>query len=413
MPGKRVLVCGAGAAGLTAAIFAAQSGAEVVILERTDKAGKKILMSGGTRCNVLPVRMDFSDYVTSSSPNRMKHIFRSWSLEDCQRWFTEEIGLKLACEEQSNKWFPKSNSAKEVRDLLLEKALGAGAEIIYQKPVVSVGKSDGKWKVSTGDGGVYPADAVIVCTGGFSIPTTGTDGLGHRFMKEAGHVTEPVYAALTPLTGSSERHKALSGISLDVQLDVYVNGKKTMTSNRSGFLFTHSGYSGPALLDVSHYAVKAFDLGDPLPEYRVNWTAESLETWESRLLGGSGTVISVLKSHIPARLAELLIEEAGLEGQTFAGLRKQERKKLLELLVNYKLPVSGHLGYKKAEVTGGGIPLEEINTATLESNLHPGLYLCGEILDVFGRIGGFNFYWAWVTGRLAGISAAMVSIGKV
>jgi len=418
---KHVIVAGAGAAGLTAAIFAAEAGARVTLLERTDKAGKKILMSGGTRCNVLPVHMEPDDYFTSSSPNLMKRIFRSWSLDACQRWFTHDLGLKLACEASSNKWFPESNSAKEVRDVLLDRALECGVRVVYNAPVNRVERAGDKWVVHTAPAAVtkkgtpggapdqWAADALIIATGGLSIPTTGTDGMGHRFLARAGHKTSPVYAALTPLTGSDSAHKDLAGVSLDVHLSVYRDGRKVMESNRSGFLFTHRGYSGPAVLDVSHFQVQAMEQGLPLPEYRVNWDGASRETWEKRLLEGRGHVASVLKNHLPNRLADALCREAGVTGRNCAELSRDDRKKLLHLLTEYPLKVSGHEGYKKAEVTGGGVPLEEINTATLESSIHPGLFLCGEILDVFGRIGGFNFYWAWVTGRLAGLSAAKIS----
>ncbi|MCA1803518.1 MAG: aminoacetone oxidase family FAD-binding enzyme [Rhodothermaceae bacterium] len=419
---RHVLIVGAGAAGLTAAIFAAGASARVTLLERTDKAGKKILMSGGTRCNVLPVTMELSDYFTGSSPNLMKRIFRSWSLGACQRWFTEDLGLKLACETSSNKWFPESNSAMEVRDVLLNKALESGVNVVYNAPVDRIEHWDGKWVVRTAPRGLREAsgkgraeaveiqtmgyDALIIATGGLSVPSIGTDGMGHRFLAKAGHQAAPVYAALTPLTGSDAGHRELAGVSLDVQLSVYREGRKVAESNRSGFLFTHRGYSGPAVLDVSHFQVLAMEHGQPVPEYRVNWDGTGREAWEKRLLGGRGQVASVLKNHLPNRLADALSLEAGVTGRNCAELGRNDRKKLLQLLTEYPLKISGHEGYKKAEVTGGGVPLGEINTATLESSIHPQLYLCGEILDVFGRIGGFNFYWAWVTGRLAGMSAA-------
>lgn len=405
---KRIVVCGAGAAGLTAAIFAAETGADVTLLERTDKAGKKILMSGGTRCNVLPVIMQPGDYFTDSSPNRMKNIFRSWNLEACRRWFEEEVGLKLACESETNKWFPVSNSAKEVRNLLLDKALKNGVNIKYNQTVEHIQRQNNQWEAVTGSGTSHSGNVLIISTGGYSIPTTGTDGMGHRFLEKAGHTMHAVYPALTPLLCDNKAHQSLSGLSLNVQLDVYVDGRKAVSSNRNGFLFTHRGYSGPAVLDVSHFAVRALEFNSALPEYRVNWGAADRKTWEKRFNSGSGNVISVLAGYLPRRLAEVLSAECGLESRRIAELKKPERKLLLSRLTEYNLPVTGHEGYRKAEVTGGGVPLEEINTATLESSKLPGVFLCGEILDVFGRIGGFNFYWAWVTGRLAGIGAGKI-----
>ncbi len=405
---RHIVVCGAGAAGLTAAIFASGEGSRVTLLERTDKAGKKILMSGGTRCNVLPVKATLDDYHTGSSKNILKKIFKTWPVEDCHQWFSSEIGLKMACEEVSNKWFPESNSAKEVRDLLLKKAIDCGVEISYKSSVEAIEPVSGKWRITLKEKQALTADAIIVATGGLSIPTTGTDGIGHRFLAEAGHTTGPVYPALTPLTTGTQAHKELSGISSEVLLKVRVNGKELAEANRAGFLFTHRGYSGPAVLDLSHFSrpeyLKQFGKGAKAA-YSVNWTGESEAAWQSRM-EGKQTVSNMLKSHLPRRLADLLAGESGLGDQKTAELARKDRNRLLEILVRYPLPAIGDEGYRKAEVTGGGVPLSEIIPATLESRIHSGLYLCGEIMDVFGRIGGFNFYWAWVSGRLAGLSAA-------
>lgn len=399
-----LVICGAGAAGLTAAIYAAEAGARVTLLERTDKAGKKILMSGGTRCNVLPVSASLDDYHTSSSKNLLRRVFKSWSLTGCKDWFTDDIGLELACEADSNKWFPKSNSAKEVRNKLLRKAEAAGVKLRYKSGLKSLHQDGRGWRAGLEHGGSVEADAIIIATGGLSIPTTGTTGMGHDALAELGHTTGPVYPALTPLRTNFELHKALSGISLAASVEVFSSGKKQAESARSGFLFTHRGYSGPAVLDVSHHNRAELRSADDIT-YFINWESIPAKTWKSALQGG-GSIPAILRKHLPRRLAEALCEEAGLSDRHTHNLRAEERKRLLKLLTAYPLPVSGDEGYKKAEVTGGGIPLSEINTATMESKRLPGVYLCGEILDVFGRIGGFNFYWAWLSGRLAGMRAA-------
>ena len=406
---KYIVIAGAGAAGLTAAIFAAGAGAKVTLLERTNKAGKKILMSGGTRCNVLPVVASLDDYHTSSSKNLLKRIFKTWSVDDCMKWFTDDIGLKLACETESNKWFPESNSAKEVRDLMLQKAESMGVEVVYEAAIDKLlPKDGGRWLVNTEKAGEFEADAVIIATGGLSVPTIGTDGMGHVVLRQMGHKSGPVYPALTPLTADYQPHRDLSGLSLNVKVDVYNGGRKTTEANRSGFLFTHKGYSGPAVLDVSHFRhpeyVNITAEKNNTTSYLINWDGAEREEWDKRLVG-KGHVAGVLANFLPRRLAELITMEAGLEGRKVAEIKKNERKKLLKLLTAYPLPVTGDEGYRKAEVTGGGVPLDEINTATMESRKFPGLYLCGEIMDVFGRIGGFNFYWAWVSGRLAGMKA--------
>lgn len=407
MNNKRVLICGAGAAGLTAAIFAAENGADVSLLERTDKAGKKILMSGGTRCNVLPVIMKYDDYHTSSSTNRMKNIFKSWSLDRCLEWFKDDIGLEMDCEVETNKWFPKSNSAKEVRNLLVKKALAAGVKFYYNSALERLEKIDHFWRVHTNDNRFFDGDAVVIATGGLSVPTIGTDGMGHRALKSMGIDHTLLYAALTPLTTNDEDLTSLSGISLNVEIDVYIDNKKYTTATRNGFLFTHRGFSGPAVLDISHLAVMQIDQNMPLPEFRVNWNGMSREKWDHILQSEKGLVRNIVSKEIPTRLADLLCKRASISDNIYSyDLKKDKRKKLLTLLTQFQLPVTGHEGYKKAEVTGGGIPLESVDTSSLELNSLPGIYLCGEILDLFGRIGGFNFYWAWVTGRLSGLRAS-------
>lgn len=407
MSQKRVIICGAGAAGLTAAIFAAENGADVTLLERTDKAGKKILMSGGTRCNVLPVVMNYDDYHTSSSVNRMKNIFKSWSLNECLKWFQDDIGLEMDCEKETNKWFPKSNSAKEVRNLLVKKALATGVNFRYNSALERLERIDHHWRVHTRNGNRFDGDSIIIATGGLSIPTIGTDGMGHTALKQIGIGHSLLYAALTPLTTNDSELTSLAGISLNVEIDVYIDQKKHTTANRSGFLFTHRGFSGPAILDISHLAVKQIDQKKPLPEFRVNWNGMSREKWTELLLNEKALVRNLIAKELPTRLAELLCKRAGITEEFTYNLKKETRKNLLRLLTEFRLPVTGHEGYKKAEVTGGGIPLESVNTTSLELTSLPGIFVCGEILDLFGRIGGFNFYWAWVTGRLAGLNSSI------
>jgi predicted Rossmann fold flavoprotein len=178
-----------------------------------------------------------------------------------------------------------------------------------------------------------------------------------------------------------------------------------------GFLFTHHGYSGPAVLDVSHVVTRS--LPDAPATVRVRWTALDQDEWDAALRPeGRRTVGSVLRARLPERLALTLIERAAVNPtRTLAQLRREERLALIEALVRCPLPWTGHEGYRKAEVTGGGVSLAEVDPRTMESRRHPGLFLCGELLDAFGPIGGYNFLWAWVTGRAAGLGAARAGAG--
>jgi predicted Rossmann fold flavoprotein len=398
------IIVGAGAAGMTAAIFAANEkhlSDRILLLERTDKPGKKILMSGGTRCNVLPVSMSLNDYFTDSSQNLLKRIFKSWSVEECKNWFTDDLHLPLECEIETNKWFPVTNSAKDVRDALLKKVTLLNIDVRYDAQVTSLRKDDEFWNLETVSGKHFRCSNVIWATGGLSVPTIGTDGAGHQVLRALEIPLKPTYPALTPLTGTHPGEDNLSGVSLTVGLKT-----DTLSANREGFLFTHKGFSGPAVLDVSH-CVTRFVMGQvPKPDVKVNWTGEDTLTWHQRLSKGKSTVMSVLKEHMPNRLAEALLAGKPYSQSNVSELSKKDRNEVLLSLTEYPLSWSSHEGYRKAEVTGGGVPLEAIHTGSMEVKGYPGLFVCGEIMDVFGRIGGFNFYWAWVTGRLAGKAAA-------
>jgi predicted Rossmann fold flavoprotein len=239
-----------------------------------------------------------------------------------------------------------------------------------------------------------------------------------------GHAINPTYAALTPLTanplagtslGAGPRSATsgtpapapfghLAGVSLTVTISAR-DGERAATAT-GGFLFTHRGYSGPAVLDVSHVVVRA--LPERQADVRVCWAGLDEAAWVAALeAGGTRTALGTLRGPLPDRLAHALLDFARVDpARPLAQLRREERLRLVETLVRCPLPATGHEGYKKAEVTGGGVSLAEIDPKTMESRRRPGLFLCGEMLDAFGPIGGYNFLWAWVTGRAAGVGAA-------
>ncbi len=406
--GPPVVVIGAGAAGVMAAIFAAAGGAPTLLLERTRDGGRKILISGGGRCNVLPSRLDPALYFTGSSPNSLRKMLLSWRLADQRRFFEEEVGLRLVLEPETGKLFPETNRARDVRDGLLALAERRGARLRFGAYVVGVrpAAEGAPWRVLLEGGEAVEAARVVIATGGLSVPATGSDGTGMRIVRQLGHSLNETYAALTPLTAEPPVHAELAGVSLDVRMEAPLPKGKLETGG--GFLFTHRGYSGPSVLNVSHLCVRTAEEPGRRQPVSVQWTEIDAAGWERLLLERSpGTVGGLVRKHLPARLAEALVAEAGVdEGRTLSQLRREERAALVERLARYRLPWTGHEGYKKAEVTGGGVPLGEVVPRTLESRVVPGLHLCGEILDCFGPIGGYNFAWAWATGRAAGLGAA-------
>lgn len=436
-PISPIVVVGAGAAGLMAAIHAARAGdppGRVLVVESTRDGGRKILISGGGRCNVLPGELDEARFVTDSSPNTMKKMLRTWPLAEQRRFFEDELGIALRLERKTGKLFPASNRARDVRDALVAAARARGVGFLFETTIVAIeavpgadrGDSRGaplsRWLLRTRDGRVLQASSVVLATGGLSVPKTGSDGAGLAIARRLGHQVHPTYAALTPLVCEPARFRDLAGISLDVTLLAPGSGRAART--HGGFLFTHRGYSGPAVLDLSHLAVRSSEravvralpreaatsakasAAFPRQRILVQWSDLEREAWLAELAPRRASVLATVRAHLPARLAEALLAEAGVPpGRVLAELRSDERRRLVDALTQFELPWTGHEGYRTAEVTGGGVALSEVDPRTMESRRCPGLFLCGEMLDAFGPIGGYNFLWAWSTGRAAGLGA--------
>jgi predicted Rossmann fold flavoprotein len=407
---KRVVIVGAGAAGTMAAIFAAASGADATLVERTRDGGRKILISGGGRCNILPARVDESRFVTDSSPHTVRHILRTWPLREQIAFFEHDLQLPLVEESESAKLFPQSHNARDVRDKLFSYAHRQGVSFVTDTLVTGITPAGSGWLVQRHGNDPLEADAVVIATGGLSVPHTGSDGGGIRIAAQLGHAINTTYAALTPLTRVKEprsEFQQLSGISLPVT--VTAQSERHRAEADGGLLFTHQGYSGPAILDISHVAVRSLMDGAIPATISVRWSRVTEGEWENCLRPkGAQTVLAAVSAELPRRLAALLLARAHVEpDRQLSQLGRAERLRLIELLVRTHLPWSGDEGYKKAEVTGGGVNLAEVDPKTMESRRHRGLFLCGEMLDAFGPIGGYNFLWAWATGRAAGLGAAM------
>lgn len=408
---KRIVIVGGGAAGLMAGIWAAGKPLEVIVVERSAKPGRKILIAGGGRCNVLPSTVSPDQYYTASSRNTFKKIFLSWPLAEQRRFFEETLGVPLKVETETGKVFPASDRAGDILTALLHELRRRGGELRVDCSVESLvppNNSDGTWSVGITGGESIKADAVVMASGGKSVPKTGSDGTGLTLMEKLGLKIETTFPALTPLCCDVAEHQALAGLSLDVTLMAPEGDSvKRGDSSRGGFLFTHQGYSGPSVLNMSHYAVQA---RDPNKQHLwVQWSALDETAWETLLLKqhgkSAGGLRALLREKLPTRLVELLLVESGVKADSAAALTREERQRLVRLLSRYPLPYNGDEGYKKAEVTGGGVALAEVDPATLEVRGQRQLFLCGEILDAFGPIGGYNFCWAWATGKLAGLGA--------
>ncbi len=398
-------IIGGGAAGLCAAIHAPKS----LLLEAGPQFGRKILASGGGRCNILPVVSSERDFSTSGSLQIVKRILRTWPVAKQRAFFEDDLRIPLMEEPDTQKLFPRSQNARDVRDALLTHATTAGTVIQKNWKVAELSMSGNRFDITNEKGEVMHAQKIILAAGGQSVPATGSDGSGFTLAKQLGHSILPACPALVPLLTRNDRLKELAGITLPVSWKACLeNGKKLAASQElSAFLFTHHGFSGPAVLDASHWHIQS------RATITVSWLGLSQAFWEEKLStrssgSGTATLRSIIARHLPKRLAETLPTWVGLStSQQLAQLDRESRKKLMQALTEFPLPISGNRGFEAAEATCGGVPLDEINPKTLESRIVPGLYFCGEVLDVHGRIGGFNFQWAWATGRLAGLSASL------
>lgn len=410
-PAYAVAVVGAGAAGLMSAISAARAGARVLLLDSREKIGAKILISGGTRCNVTNRRVTPSDY-QGGPPHIVKHVLEAFT-PDRARHFFEEIGVGLALE-PSGKYFPVTNSGKTVLEALVKECARAGVELKTGVKIGSLKKEDGLFALEAkGVAAPFRARRVILATGGLSYPETGSDGTGLALAEKLGHVLVPTAPALTPLLTDDKEWASLSGLTLeDVKLSYYGGGKKAAEA-RGGFLFAHFGFSGPAALDISRHFAYASANDRPvieanfLPKHTEQSLISSLDAFCVKHPKKALKTFLTEQEALPERFGDVLLKKLKMMGgRRLREFPRREKMALVRQLVRCALPVSGVYGYKKAEVTAGGVDLKEVNASTMESKKVPGLYFAGEMLDMDGRIGGFNFQWAWSTGQIAGTAAA-------
>jgi predicted Rossmann fold flavoprotein len=397
-----VVVVGAGAAGLTAATFAARCGAAVLLLETRPEPGAKIRISGGGRCNVLPSEAGPEDFWTGSSRPVLRNVLRSWPLGEVRDHFERTLGVALKTE-PTGKVFPVSDSSREVVRALLRDSARAGVTLVGGVRVTGIARENGGFVLREAGGGVIPATRVILATGGRSLPKTGSDGAGWEFARSLGHTVRPTYPALVPLTTAEPEWSALAGVSLPVAITV-TRGGRAAERWSGDFLFTHHGFSGPAVLHVSRHFTAPDAEG---VAWSLAWGGEDVPWDELLATPGRRTVAAVLRERLPRRLADALSARAAVPGERpLSQLPRAERAALLRELTACAPGIRGSEGYRKAEVTAGGVPLDEIDGRTMESRRAPGLHLAGEVLDATGRLGGFNFLWAWVSGRRAGEGAA-------
>jgi predicted Rossmann fold flavoprotein len=409
-----IAVVGAGAAGLMAAIQAGRQAREaghplrIVALDGAPRLGAKILISGGGRCNVTHVKVAASDFA-GSTPAAVHKVLARFDVAETVRFF-EALGVSLKREE-TGKLFPVTDRARTILDALLGAAADIGVTLLHPWRVSRISRElDGFVLQREGESPSLPAGRVILAPGGMSVPKTGSDGNGYALARSLGHsVTPHLVPGLVPLL-LPEGHwlRSLSGVSFDGQVELRSGSGRVLKAFTGPVLCAHFGVTGPAVMDMSRYYLLAAgeDAGarlhvSLLPE----WSTPDLDAALQRL--AAQTPLAFLRRLLPERLVRALGESIQVSlVEPGAQLHRESRTKLVRALLDLPLPIIGDRGFKVAEVTAGGVPLAELNLKTLESRVAPDLYLCGEICDVDGRIGGFNFQWAWASGYVAGVSAA-------
>jgi predicted Rossmann fold flavoprotein len=403
-----VIVVGAGAAGLMTAIAAARhaSTLRVVCLDGARTIGAKILVSGGARCNVTNRTVTERDFW--GGPSRIiRDVLRAFPANRTADFF-EEIGVALH-EEEHGKLFPDTNRARTVLDALLRECSRLGVELRTAHRVTSLARSECGFDV--GAPTPMQARAVVLASGGRSLPKSGSDGFGYALATTLGHTLIDTTPALVPLVLSDADVRQLSGVSHAAEVLVRVDGTPAIRLTGS-LLWAHFGASGPVVLNASRHWHRGVLEGLPV-SVTVNacpgHTFESLEAWWSNAAQARprASVATLLSTLVPAALVDVWLSRAQVDGrQTMAHVSKENRRSIIRELLETRVDVVDSRGYTYAEVTAGGVPLTEIDPRTMRSRLCPELYLVGEILDVDGRIGGFNFQWAWSSGWVAGRAIA-------
>ena len=405
---KNIVVIGGGAAGMMAAICAAEQGGLVTLLEPNERLGKKLNITGKGRCNVT--NNAELETLLANVPKNGKFLYSVFSRFDGRdaMAFFEKLGVPLKTE-RGNRVFPVSDRAFDISGAL-ERRLKALKVTMLRDRAVSLEIEDERISGVTGEKKRYRADAVILATGGVSYPATGSTGEGHRMAAKAGHTVTPLQGSLVPLREKGIRCAQMQGLSLrNVSLTVFENNKKIYT-DFGEMLFTHFGVSGPLVLSASahmrHFDKKTYRLEIDLKP------ALDEQTLDKRLLSdfekhANSDFCNALNELLPQKLIPVLVEDSGIPAhQKVHDITKEQRRTLLTLLKHFPVEVAGLRPVTDAIITSGGIKVSEINPTTMESKLVKGLYFAGELIDVDAYTGGFNLQIAWATGRAAGMAAA-------
>ncbi len=414
-PIHEIIVIGGGPAGMMAAGRAAELGAKVLLIEKNDTLGKKLLITGGGRCNVTNAELDHRKLLEKFK-NDGKYLFSAisqWDVEKTLAFFHERnMPTKV---ENEKRVFPVSNSAQSVWDVMVGYIKNGGVEVISNHPVIKIVKNtrDGSdyFDVQTKNGKIFTAKKLIIATGGTSRPETGSTGDGYAWLRDLGHTVVEATPSLVPLSSPTPWVHKLAGISLpDVKITTFQNDTK-QESKRGKILFTHFGLSGPTILNMSKDIGELIKYGeviiclDPLPDLDYGM----LNTKLQQLLQGNPKmkIKNILAELLPSALITPALAQAEIPEDTVGNSVTRDQRNLLTMsLKKLLIEISGLLGEDKAIITSGGVHLDEVDFRTMQSKIHPNLYLAGDILNIDRPSGGYSLQMCWTTGQIAGTNAA-------
>ena len=400
-----IAVIGGGASGMIAAITARKSGKEVVVLERKDRILKKVLITGNGRCNITNVNANISNYF-GKNISSVENILNSFNPQDTMDFFN---GLGIMCnEENRGKVYPLSGQASSVVDALRFEAERLGIKIETEFYVRKIEKDGFKFRIYSEDRKKIEAGRVILAAGGQSYPELGSNGSGFELAKELGHSVTRLSPSIVQLKTEKHQVKGLQGIKTDVAVTAYGDNKKICTYDGE-LLFTDYGISGNVIFNISFvmplYKNVEFEI-DFMEKFDYNELYEMLK--ERKKMMSHLTMENYFNGMINKKLGQFLSKMSGIEklSKPVKDLNDSEIRKLCTVLKKYRIKILDTTGFKNAQVTAGGVLLNEVNTETLESKIVKGLYFSGEVLDVYGECGGFNLQWAWASGYIAGKNSA-------
>ena len=412
MTNKKVVVIGAGAAGLVAAGFAAECGASVTVIEKNKRVGRKIMITGKGRCNITN-NCDVQTYIQNVPVNGrfLYSAINSFTPQDTIDFF-QSLGLSLKTE-RGNRVFPVSDKAVDVVDALHGFIIEKGCNLVCDEALSLIIENGAVIGVKCKNS-KYFADSVIVCCGGKSYPLTGSTGDGYIFAKQAGHTVTELKPSLVPLESDNPECKSMQGLSLkNVSLKIIENySGKTVYSDFGEMLFTHFGMSGPMILSASSH-IRDVTKGKYTAEIDLK-PALSLEQLDKRLQNdfkdnSNKDVSNSFSKLLPRKIIVPVLKRWGIPfDKKCNSITKEERRKLCEILKSFTVGITGFRPIEEAIITSGGVKTSEINPKTMESKLISGLFFAGEVIDCDAYTGGFNLQIAWSTGRLAGISSSYI-----